>query len=154
MPFCCQGAVISKRRSLPLLLAAVCLPPGVSTWRSCEQPKCLGSGRAGCGPDSVLSPKCGSLFGERAAMFHPLWFSHSHFHLGYGYPAFPSGSPPTFWAQIPGWGPMVEQTWLETVRKGKLAYYPLPISDDTFCGPALLAHSLLPSPLKCICLLP
>lgn len=36
---------------------------------------------------------------------------------------------------------MVDWTWVETVKKGKLAY-PLPTSDETFDSPALPAHSL------------
>lgn len=48
----------------------------------------------------------------------------------------------------------MEQTWVETVNKGKFAYYPLPTLDNTFCGPALPAHSLLHSPLKWTYLLP
>lgn len=32
-----------------------------------------------------------------------------------------------FWAQSPGRGAMVEQTWVETVKKGKVAYHPGPL---------------------------
>lgn len=39
---------------------------------------------------------------------------------------------------------MVKQTWLETARKGKLAYYPLPTSDDTSVAQFFLPTASFP----------